>query len=165
LGWLLEPRGVLHLLTHGIVPPDAGPSLALCCVILFEIWHSSGFMIVVLLAGLAAIPRELEESARIDGANWYQLTRNVTIPLLSPTMFFLVVVGAIKSFQAFNSFYALTGDGSAGGTRNMTVYIYSNFYVFGKEGYGAAVATLLSLAIVVLTLVQWRVVGRRVYYE
>lgn len=165
--WLLEYRGVLHLLTGGLVPEDVGPSLALCCIILFEIWHSSGFMIVIFLAGFTALPRELEEAARIDGANYWQLMRRVRLPLLSPTIFFLVIVSSIKAFQAFNSFYAMTGDGAGplNTTQNMTVYIYRNFYVYGKVGYGAAVAALLAVAIVALTVVQWRYVGRKVHYE
>ena len=165
--WLLEPRGVLHLITGGRIPAEAGPSLALCCIILFEIWHSSGFMIVVFLAGLTAIPRELEESARIDGAGAFQVIRNVILPLLSPTVFFLAIVSVIKSFQALNSFYALTGNGRGpvDTTQNVTVYIYSNFYEYQRWGYGAAVATLLCLAIVTLTVLQWRFVGRKVHYE
>ena len=165
--WLLEPRGLLNVITGGRIPADIGPSLALCCIIIFEIWHASGFMIVVFLAGLTSIPRELEESARIDGANALQVIRNVILPLLSPTIFFLAIVSVIKSFQAFNSFYALTGSGRGpvDSTQNVTVYIYSSFYEYQRLGYGAAVATLLCLAIVTLTLLQWRFVGRRVHYE
>ena len=165
--WLLEPRGLLAIVTNGFVPNDVGPSLSLCCVMLFEIWHSSGFMIVVLLAGLSAIPRDLEDAARIDGANWWQLTRTVTLPMLSPTLFFLSIVSVIKSFQAFSSFYALTGDGRGplDTTQNLTVYIFSNFYEFQRLGYGAAVATFLCTAIVALTALQWRLVGKRVYYQ
>lgn len=165
--WLLEPKGVLHLISGGLVPKELGPSLALCCVILFDIWHSSGFMVVILLAGLTGIPRELEEAARIDGAGWWQRTRHVTLPLISPTIFFLLVVSGIRAFQAFNSFYALTGDGRGpyDTTQNMTVYIFSNLYLYQKLGYGAAVATLLAAVIVALTLAQWQVVGRRVHYE
>ncbi len=165
--WLLEPRGVLNLITHGYIPATVGPSLALCCVIVFEIWHASGFMIVIFLAGLTAIPRELEEAARIDGAGAYRVIRNVILPLLSPTVFFLAVVSVIKAFQAFNSIYALTGNGHGpvDTTQNVTVYIYAQFYEYQRWGYGAAVATLLCLAIVTLTLIQWRLAGRRVHYE
>ena len=167
LQWLLEPRGALNLLTAGHIPSDAGPSLALCCVILFEVWHASGFMTVIFLAGLTAIPRELEEAARIDGANPLQVIRRVVLPLLSPTIFFLAIVSVIKSFQAFNSFYALTGNGRGpvDTTQNLTVYIYSSFYENQRWGYGAAVATLLCIAIVLLTVVQWRFIGRKVHYE
>lgn len=164
--WLLEPKGALHLLTNGLVPEQVGPSLALCCVIVFDIWHSSGFMIVVLLAGLTSIPRELEEAAIIDGAGWYMRNRHVVLPLISPTVFFLLLVGVIRAFQAFNSFYALTGDGRGpyDTTQNMTVYIFTNLYVYQRLGYGAAVASLLAVAIACLTLVQWRFVGRKVHY-
>ena len=164
--WLLEPRSILSLLTNGLIPDGVGPSLALCCIILFEIWHSMGFMTVIILAGLSAIPRELEESARIDGAGWLQVTRRITLPLLSPTILFLAIVSTIKAFQAFSSFYVLTGAGreTVGATQNLTVYIFSCFYLNGKEGYGAAVATLLAGAIVGLTWVQWRYLGRKVHY-
>jgi len=165
--WLLEPNGAIHLLTGGVVSEDVGPSLALCCVILFDVWHASGFMIVILLAGLTTIPRELEEAATIDGAGPLQRAWHVTLPLISPTVFFLLIVSVIKGFQAFNSFYALTGNGRGplDTTQNMTVYIFTNLYEYQRLGYGAAAATLLAVAIVILTLLQWRFVGRRVHYE
>jgi len=164
--WLLEPRGVLHILSGGWFSADTGPSLALACVMAFDIWHGLGFMVVVFLAGLTAIPRELEEAAMIDGAGPLARARHVIVPLLSPTLFFLTIVSVIKSFQAFNSFYALTGNGRGPGntTQNLTVLIYSTFYEYGRWGYGAAVATLLCTAIIALTLVQWRWFGRRVHY-
>lgn len=162
--WLLEPRGVLYLLSDGMVPAAWGPSLALTCIILFDVWHGCGFMIVVFLAGLSAIPRELEEAARIDGAEGWRMLRHVTLPLLSPTIFFLLVVGVIKAFQAFNSFYALTQGGSMADRQNLILYIYAQFYQYGYWGYAAAVAVLLMLAIVALTLVQWRVLERGVHY-
>ena len=165
--WLLEPRGILHLLSDGRIPPKIGPSLALCCVMLFEVWRSSGFMIVVFLAGLSAMPRELEEAARLDGAGWYRTVRHVTLPMLSPTLFFLTTISVIGAFQAFSGIYALTGNGRGplDTTQNLTVYLYTNFYEFGRLGYGSAIAVILCLALVVLTLVQWRVVRNRVHYS
>lgn len=163
--WLLEPRGVLHILTAGAIPPTVGPSLALMCVIFFDIWHGTGFMTVVFLAGLSTVPRELDEAARIDGAGPVRRAWHITLPLLSPTVFFLGVVGVIRAFQAFNSFFALTGGGRGplDTTRNMTVFIYTTFYEDGRWGYGAAVAVLFSLVIMALTLLQWRYLGRRVH--
>lgn len=164
--WLLEPRGVLHLMTDGAVPATVGPSLALVCVILFEIWRSTGFMVVVFLAGLAAVPRELEDAARVDGASGFRTIRSVVLPMLSPTIFFLAVVGVIGAFQAFSSFYALTGGrGPLNTTQNLTVYIYSNLYESGRLGYGAAVSVLLCAAVAGLTVLQWRVARRRVFYQ
>ena len=99
--------------------------------------------------------------------NWFQATHNVTLPILSPSIFFLAVVSLIKAFQSFNGFYALTGNGRGplDTTQNMTVYIYATFYEYGRWGYGAAVASLLCLGIISLTLLQWRLIGRRVHYE
>jgi len=165
--WLIEPRGVLSILSNGAIAHDVGPSLALCCVMLFQVWHTTGFMTVIFLAGLTALPRGLDDAARIDGATWLQRTRHVTLPLLSPTLFFLGIVGVVGSFQAFNSFYALTGNGRGplDSTQSMTVYIYTNFYENGRLGYGSAVAVLLCIIIVSLTVLQWRAVGRKVFYR
>jgi ABC-type sugar transport system permease subunit len=165
--WLLEPRGVLHLMTDGAVAADFGPSLALCCVIAFDIWHGLGFVVVILLAGLSSIPGELEDAARVDGAGVIQVVRHVTLPLLTPTLYFLLLVGTIKGFQAFNSFYALTtsGGNTLGTTENLVIYLFSNFYDNGRWGYGAAIATLLLVAIMGLSLIQARFSRRWVHYQ
>lgn len=166
--WILEDRGVLHLLSGGFIPEQVGPSLALCCVILFDVWHDTGFMVVVFLAGLTSIPRELEESARIDGAGAWRVIRNVVLPLLSPTILFLTVASTIKAFQAFNSFYALTQRPDQPlfePTTNLVIYIYGQLYRWNDYGYGAALAILFTLAIVLVTALQWRYVGRRVHYS
>ncbi len=164
LNWLLEPRGVLHMVSGGIISHEVGPSLGLVCIILFDVWHGSGFMIVVFLAGLTAMPRDLEEAARLDGAGGWRLLRHVTLPVLSPTIFFLAIVGVIRAFQAFNSFYALTHGGGMTDTQNLILYIYAQFYQYGYWGYSAAVATLLITAIVLLTGFQWWLFGRKVHY-
>ncbi len=165
--WLLEPRGVLHLLSGGAIAPDAGPSLALVCVIAFEVWRSLGFMVVIVLAGLAGVPREYEEAARIDGASRGSIVRYVTLPLLTPTLFFLGVIGSLHALQAFSDLFAMTGDGRGplNTTQNLPVYIFTNFYEAGRIEYGAAVAVLLAGGIVLLTALQFGVFGRRVHYE
>ena len=164
--WLLEPRGALHILTDGWIPISWGPSLALCCVIAFDIWHGLGFAVVILLAGLAGVPRELEDAARIDGAGRWQVLRHVTLPMLSPTLYFLIIVGTIHGFQAFNAFYALTqsGGNTLGTTENMVLYLFANFYEYGRWGYGAAIATLLLAIIIGLTIVQALWARRWVHY-
>lgn len=157
--WLLEARSIFHLLLPDLIPANAGPSLALCCVIAFDVWHNTGFAIVVLLAGFAAMPRELEEAAAIDGANGHQLIRHIYIPTLTPMLLFLAIVSTAGAFQAFNSFYALTygGNLTLGTTDNMMIYLYRSFYEYGRWGYGSAIAVLLSAFIAVLSWVQWRV--------
>lgn len=161
--WLLEPRGVLHLISNGTIAADVGPSLALCCVIAFDVWRMTGFATVLFLAGLASVSREQEESARLDGAGPARVGWHVHVPAVRPIAAFIAVVGVIQSFQAFSSLYALTGNGRGplNTTQNLTVHIFSSFYEFQRAEYGAAVAVLLTAAIMALTLAQWRLLVRR----
>jgi multiple sugar transport system permease protein len=172
--WLRESTGIFQLLgnaAHVEMPAwAAGPSLALVCIILVSIWHSVGFAVVVLLAGLAAIPGEVTEAAQIDGARGWSLMRRVKLPLLSPTLFFLLVVFTIRAFQTFTQIYVLSVDnrgGPAGTTRNVTLYIVECFRTLEARlgpGYGSTIAMLLFVVVLTLTLVQFRVLGRKVHY-
>lgn len=174
LQWLLEEKGVFRMLaggTHASVPDwAAGPSLALVCIMAASVWQGLGFAVVVLLAGLAAVPQEITDAARLDGARGWQLMRSVKIPLLSPTLFFLLVVFTIKAFQTFTQLYVMSMDGRggpAGTTRNITLYIWESFNVNAPRlgpGYGSAVAMLLFVMILALTLAQFRLLGKKVYY-
>lgn len=180
--WLLDPEpiGVKLLGLAGLGWPQgwpldlAGPSMAMLCIILFSVWQSLGFSIVIFMAGMASIPRELYDAARIDGASGWQLTRHITLPLLSPTSFFLLIVSLISAFQAFAPVYVLSGGGGygngAGGpldtTLVITVYIVRNFYErTSAVGYAAAVSFVLFAILLALTLIQFRLLGRRVHYS
>lgn len=157
--------------------PDlaAGPSVALVVIIIFSIWSTLGYSIVVYLAGLTSIPRDLGDAARVDGANGWQVMRTVVWPLLSPSTFFLLIFNTIVAFQAFNPIYTLTrntgmGRGEAGGpldtTLTITVYIFRNFYERANSvGYAAAVSFLLFFLLLGLTALQFRVIGRKVHYQ
>lgn len=142
--------------------PD--PSLALASVVIFSTWHHVGFDIVIFLAGLTGISPELYEAARIDGANEWQTFRRITFPLLSPTTFFLMIISTIATFQAFNHIYIMTAGGPMGATRTVTMFVFQNFYDFTRVGYASALAFVLFFIILGLTIVQFRVVGRRVEY-
>ncbi|MBI2424774.1 MAG: sugar ABC transporter permease [Candidatus Hydrogenedentes bacterium] len=163
--WLLEARGLLHLLLPDRFAPGFGPSLSLCCVMIFDVWHNTGFVVVLFLAGFTALPRELEEAARIDGAGTVALIRHVYLPLLAPIIVFLLIVGTAGAFQAFNSFYALTygGNQTLGSTDNLMLYLYRSFYEYGRWGYGSTVAVILSAFIAALSWIQWRAARNRVY--
>ncbi len=179
--WLQDPDPVLKKIAAGVGLgwpaglPDAlaGPSLALLCVIIFSVWSALGFNTVIMLAGLAAIPPELYEAARLDGANARQLMRRITFPLLSPTIFFLLTISLIAAFQSFEAVYVLSGGGgfgnSAGGplntTMTLTLYIFTNFYQRPSAvGYAAAASFVLFFFLIGLTALQFRVVERRVHY-
>ncbi len=166
--WCHESTGVLALLGEGIglaVPAWAsGPPLALVCVMIFSVWHALGFDVVVFLAGLSNIPREVYEAAEVDGAGWWQKLWHVTLPLLSPTMFFLAIVSTIRSFQTFNQIYMMTPVGNRSSTMNLTMLIFTRFYENPHYGLATAAAMVLFLIILALTIFQLRVLGPRVHY-
>jgi multiple sugar transport system permease protein len=166
--WLGEPRGVLQMMAvaSGIALPDwaAGPSLSLVALIVFTTWVFIGYDMVIFLAGLGNIPHELYEAARIDGANGRQLFRYVTVPLLSPTTFFLTILTVIGTFKAFNHIYVMTQGGPGNATTVSSILIFNQMYQFNRYGYSAALSFILFAAILVLTIVQNRVAGERVAY-
>ncbi|HHX39278.1 MAG TPA: sugar ABC transporter permease [Armatimonadetes bacterium] len=164
--WLLEPRGVfgLALAPLGISLPEwaAGPSLALVSIIVMSIWSGLGFNVIVYLAGLGSIPRELQEAARVDGAGEWQVFRQVTVPLLSPTTFFLVIIATIRAFQAFNQIYVMSPNDPT--TRTLTMFIFQTFYGSSRAGYGAAAAMALFVILLLLTIAQMRLGQEKVHY-
>jgi ABC-type sugar transport system permease subunit len=169
--WLLESTPALQIVLKALHAdpglPDwlYGPSLALVVVIMFAIWHGFGFDVVIFLAGLSNIPREVEEAARIDGAGRWAVIRYVTLPLLSPTLLFLIVMATIRSFQAFNQIYVMTNGGPLNTTRNVVMLIFQNFYQRTERvGYAAAIAMILFAVILVITVIQLRIGDRRVHY-
>ncbi|HET7771733.1 MAG TPA: sugar ABC transporter permease [Chloroflexota bacterium] len=167
--WLNESSGVfqLALAPAGITLPDvlAGPSLALVAVSVMSVWSYIGLYVVIYLAGLGNISKELYEAARIDGASEWQVFSRITLPLLSPTTFFLAIVGVIGAMQAFNHIYVMTGGGPLDSTRTVTMLVFRTFYQQTRVGYGSAIAFLLALIIVGLTIVNFRFLGRRVHYD
>jgi multiple sugar transport system permease protein len=174
LRWLIEPTGLFQLIAtnaHVTLPGWAqGPSLALIAVSIFSIWQMMGYDTVIFLAGLTNIPGELYEAARIDGANNVELFRHITIPLLAPTTFFVVVISVIGSLQSFNHIFAMNHaaaqslGGPLGSTSTLTVYMFDQLYTYSNYGYASAIAILLSIIILTLTLFNFRFLGRKVQY-
>ncbi len=170
--WKLGKATNLSFLT-GLPDYLAGPSLVMACIILFSVWSSVGFSIVIFMAGLGNISTQLYDAAKIDGANRWQTMCSITWPLLSPTTFFLLIVSIVNAFQSFAPVYVLSGGGGYGGgaggpldtTLVITVYIVRNFYERPSAvGYAAAVSFVLFFILLMLTLIQFRFVGRRVHY-
>jgi len=141
------------------------PSSALVSVSLVTIWATLGFNMIVLLAGLQSIPEELYESAKIDGAAGLKIFRHITIPMLSPSLFFLLVVNIIHVFQAFTQIHALTRGGPVDATNVLVYSIYLDAFVNFQFGFASAQALVLFTIILALTLVQFGVVERRVHYQ
>jgi multiple sugar transport system permease protein len=168
LRWYQEPDGVLQMLGNalGLALPDwaAGPSLALVGVAIFSIWHFLGFQILIFLGGLGNIPVEYYEAAKLDGASQWQLFRRITLPLLSPQIFFVFTIGSIGVLRAFTEIFVLTNGGPLDTTRTVTLLLFRTFFQQGQIGLGSAMGVLLTLIILAFTLIQFRVLERRVTY-
>ena len=168
LQWADEPRGIFQLIGQFANLPFsgwlAGPSLALVTVALVSIWYSVGFNTVIALAGLTTIPQDLYEAARIDGASRWSLFRHITLPLLTPTLLFLLIVETIRSFQSFDFFYQMMSGIPVPGAKVVTIYLYEQGFKAFNLGYAAAIGMVLFLIIFVLTLAQFRATRSRVVY-
>jgi sn-glycerol 3-phosphate transport system permease protein len=123
-----------------------------------------GLFTMILLAGLQTIPDELYESARVDGAGPWSTFRHVTLPMLSPSLFFAAVIGLIFSFQAFGQIDLLTGGGPAGATNTLLYSIYQEGFQNFRTGAASVQALALFVVLVALTLALFRLVAGRVYY-
>ena len=169
LRWLGEPAGVFALMaqTAGVTLPGwaHGPSMALVSVSIYTTWVFIGYDITIFLAGLVNINAELYEAAEVDGATGWVRLRHITVPLMSPTIFFLLVVTVIGTFKAFNHIFVMTGGGPGDATTTASVLIFQQLYAFNRYGYAAALAFIIFTVILALTLLQNYVAGRRVVYE
>ncbi len=154
----------LHL---PFTPPDwlQSRTWAMPAIIFMSVWKSLGYNMVLFLAGLQGIPTHLYEAAEIDGATPWHKFRNITLPLLTPTTFFIVIISLIGSFQIFEQAYIMTQGGPARATVTTVYFIYENGFQWYKMGYASAVAWVLFALILVVTLVQWRYQDRWVFYE
>lgn len=170
--WLNEPAGVVRIFYDKVlggdplhIPPSlAGPSLALFTVIIYNIWVFAGYNAVIFLAGLGAIPGELYEAAEVDGAGRWSRFRHITVPLLSPTTFFLTMLSIIGTFKAFTHIYVLRGQAVGQEVDTMSIYIFNQLYAANDPGYAAALAFILFGAILVLTMTQNKLSEKQVFY-
>ena len=143
----------------------AGPSVAMMTVIFFGVWNHTGYYAVILLAGLGGIPKNLYEAAEIEGASPYYIFKNITIPLLTPIIFFLAVSGFILSFQSFNHIYVMRTP-LAGDTLDVvSISIFETFYGRNRFGYASSKAISLFLLILLLTISQFLFFRKKVHYE
>jgi len=138
---------------------------ALPSVMIMSVWQQIGFSMVLFLAGLQGVPEHLYEAARIDGAGPFQRFLFITVPMLTPTTFFVFVINIINSFQVFDQAFIMTGGGPANATNTIVYNIYQNAFQFFKMGYAAAMAWVLFAIIFIVTVVQFRFQSRWVHYE
>jgi multiple sugar transport system permease protein len=157
---LLRSTGMQH-------PPNWLTDIhwALPVLIAMYIWQNLGYNMVVYIAGLSAISRDLYEAADIDGANGLKKFTTITIPMVSPTTFFLVIIGIINSFKVFDQVQVLTQGGPGTSTTMLALYIYREAFQFYRMGYASAAAWVMFVIIFIVTIIQWRGQKKWVTYE
>ncbi|KGM15349.1 sugar ABC transporter permease, partial [Actinotalea fermentans ATCC 43279 = JCM 9966 = DSM 3133] len=167
--WLLNPSvGVVNW-ALGLVGIDGpgwwtDPAWAMPSIVLASAWKDLGFVMVILLAGLQAIPTDVIEAARVDGAGWWRRLRSIVLPLLSPSTFFVVVISLINGFQVFDQVYAMTGGGPDASTETVVLRVHALAFRYGEAGGAAALSWLLFAVILAVTVIQVRGQKRWVTY-
>jgi multiple sugar transport system permease protein len=155
------------LMSIGIGNPPkwlADTKFALVSVMMIQVWVSIGFYLIIYLAGLQGIPKDLYESADIDGASGWRKLISITVPMLSPTSFFLLVTGVIGTFRIFDLISVLTSGGPANSTSVLVYYLYESAFINLKTGYASAMGIILLLVTLIITLLQWVAQKRWVNY-
>ena len=169
--WIYNPSfGVLNGLLKQLGLIDSykvwlgTPFLALNMMVLSDVWKETPFIAILLLAGLQTIPKNLYESAEIDGASLWKRFWNITLPLIRPTFFLAFVLRTIWAFKTFDLVYALTQGGPVDGTSLLNYYIYETSFSRLNFGYGAAVSIILMIIVLGLTLIYYKIIFREVEY-
>ena len=164
--WIFDPNiGLLNHMLHLHLNWLYDSKLAMPALIVVSVWKLVGYNMIIFLSSLSAISQSLFEAAKIDGANSFQIFKNVTIPMLSPTIFFVVIITAISSFQVFDLIYLMTQGGPFDSTNVLVYAIYKNAFEYFNVGKASAIAYVLFVIILVLTLIQWSLRKKLVYNE
>ena len=156
--WIYSRPGLLNYLLSliGVEGSDwlYNPSTALFAIMALNIWTTSGYFMISFLAGLQSIPQSLYEAAKIDGANQWQQFWKITVPMVRPVTYFVVVLGLIGCFQVFDQIYVMSAGGPVNATTTMSYFTYNNSFKFFRLGYGAASAVVLAFIIFGATWLQ-----------
>ncbi len=164
--WIFDPNiGILNHFLNLHINWLYDANFAMPAMIIVSVWKLIGYNMVIFLAGLSALNQSVFESAKIDGANVFNTFRYVTVPMLSPTIFFVVVITCISSFQVFDLIYLMTAGGPLDSTNVLVYAIYKNAFEYFKIGQASAIAYVLFAIILTLTLIQWQLRKKLVYNE
>ncbi len=165
-GWIYDPEyGLLNWILGLQIPWLYDPRTAMMAIIILRVWKNVGYNMVIFLAGLQSIPVSLYESATLDGSGAWNTFWRITLPMVTPTLFFVVMVTIINAFQAFDTIYLLTQGGPEHSTEVMVYWMFKNAFMFYKVGPASAIAYILFMIILALTLVQWQLRRRWVLNE
>ncbi len=185
IAWMADPRGLFHIVLSWfgltiMTAPDfltqtrmfgvtlwswiSGPSVALMAIMFMNTWTTIGTMMIIFLAALQDIPGFVYEAAQIDGASAWVQFRRITVPMLRPTLFFVITLGLIGTYQVFDQIYVMSSGGPAKTTLTVAFLVYRNGFSNSQMGLGAAIAILLFIIIFALTMIQRRITGSEAEY-
>lgn len=164
--WIFDPNiGLLNHILHMHINWLYSPHFAMPALIIVSVWKLIGYNMVIFMSALSGISQSMFEAAKIDGATSFQTFKNVTIPLISPSIFFVVIITAISSFQVFDLIYLMTQGGPLDSTNVLVYAIYKNAFEYFNIGKASAIAYVLFAIILILTLIQWSLRKKLVYNE
>ena len=164
--WIFDPNiGLLANVLNLHINWLYDTKWAMPALIIVSVWKLIGYNMIIFLSSLGGVSNSLFEAAKIDGANSFQTFKNVTIPMLSPTIFFVVIITAISSFQVFDLIYLMTQGGPLDSTNVLVYAIYKNAFEYFNVGKASAIAYVLFVIILVLTIIQWNLRKKLVYNE
>lgn len=164
--WIFDPNnGLLNYVLRAHINWLYDTKTAMVALIMVSAWKLAGYNMVIFLSGFSAINPNLYEASKIDGANAVQTFFRITLPMLSPTIFFVLVITTISSFQVFDLIYLMTQGGPMDSTNVLVYWIYKNAFEFFNIGEASAGAYILFLIILLLTVVQWKTRKKWVFNE
>ena len=164
--WIFDPNiGFFGKFLHLHINWLYDTNFAMPALIIVSVWKLIGYNMIIFLSGFSTISNDIFEASKIDGANSYQIFKNITIPLLSPTIFFVIIITAISSFQVFDLIFIMTQGGPLDSTNVIVYSIYKNAFEYFNIGKASALAYILFIIIFALTAVQWHFRKKFVYLE
>lgn len=168
LSWLNEPKGIFTVIFGSLdvqIPQWlGGPSVTLVAISIMTIWKNTGYYMIIFLAGLQNIPKALYEAAEIDGAGKVRMFFAITLPILSPTTYFVLIMSVIVSFQVFEQVAVTTQGGPLNSSLVLVYFIYQKAFKFLEVGYASSAAYILFAVVLILTVFQVKLLGKRVHY-
>lgn len=168
--WLMDPQyGLLNWVLNIFGLPSSkwlsSPDSSLISLVIVSVWKVIGYNTLVFIAGLQSIPKDLYEAASLDQANKWKTFSRITFPMLSPTLFFLLVINTISSFQVFDTVKIMTQGGPVNSTNMLVFYIYEYGFSFFKIGYASAAGVVLLVLIGIMTIFHFKLLARKVHYR
>ncbi len=155
--WFFDPNiGFINIILKSHLEWLYDAKLAMPALIFVSIWKLTGYNMIIFLTGFASINKDIYEAAKTDGSSPVKTFMNITIPLISPTIFFVLLITTISSFQVFDLVYLMTQGGPENSTNILVFWLYKNAFEFFNEGKASAIAYILFLSILILTVIQWK---------